>query len=46
MFKNILIKIEAWLNSKSHSARDAYLNNSQDIFELERRIRHVENNRF
>ncbi|MEA3118834.1 MAG: hypothetical protein QOI13_2104 [Paraburkholderia sp.] len=43
MFAYILEKITNWFDSAERSRRDAYLATSADVFDLERRLRALEN---
>jgi hypothetical protein len=40
--RNLLDRLDAWLWRQRQSADEAYLAQSQDVFELERRIRALE----
>ncbi|HWX13184.1 MAG TPA: DUF3563 family protein [Trinickia sp.] len=43
MFAYIVEKISSWFDSAERSRRDAYLASSTDVFDLERRLRALEN---
>ena len=46
MFAYIFESLSNWLENAERGRRDAYLAESSDIFELERRIRALEKNGF
>jgi hypothetical protein len=46
MFSYIFAAVSNWLENAERGRRDAYLAESSDIFELERRIRSLEKNGF